>query len=61
MYSGRKRFGGEGTLGSVFNPTLIDSSQSEKSKPVKKRNHFLFLPLFLSFFLSFPQSVERKK
>lgn len=54
IYNGRKQLGGEGTLGSVFNPTCIDSTQSEKNKPIKKKNHFLS-------FLSFPPPSLRNK
>lgn len=53
----KEAFGGEGSRGSVLSPTRIHSTRSEKSKPIKKNNHFLF---FLSF-LSLPQILEINK
>lgn len=45
---GKEAVGREGSRGSVLSPTRIDSTRSEKSKPVKKKNHFLFFLSFLS-------------
>lgn len=43
----QKAVGRGGDLRSVLSPTRIDSTQSKKSKPIKKKNCFLS---FLSFF-----------